>query len=473
MPSGLIQRMQPQPLTWVLLHELMHIRRGDLWFNIFERLVQIIYFFHPAVWVATRVINVHREFACDDASLALALDIPRKECGQALVWIAEQAQAHRTTSAIAPAQGLFGSYKFIQNRLLRILDTERVLSSRLSRGAAVFLAGLAVLTLPYVRAQNEIAARREKQETSIAAKSGESQAPPARDVTEKGPESQAPVTKNAPGDAKTSLRTMEIRVINSRTGRPEPGVRVRASYNITDEGITDAEGQYRLTAAARRFRILGLSFRKPAFVPLQVSWDPTFIETPVEIPTEFTVKLEPGSMIGGLVEDENGKPVAEALVHVSIPSAGMHGTGTPRIAVGNFQTKTDSDGRWKCDIMPSKLDTISIGVEHPQYVAEHGRPSRSSDAFAELYARKAVVVLKRGLSATGRVTDNTGKPIAGARVALTRLTSKIASTTDAQGHFDLPHLPPGQNKLAIQAKGYVPILQEVMVAQHDTRRNPA
>ena len=48
MPSGLVKQMQPQPLTWVLLHELMHIRRGDLWLNHFERLVQIAYFFHPA-----------------------------------------------------------------------------------------------------------------------------------------------------------------------------------------------------------------------------------------------------------------------------------------------------------------------------------------------------------------------------------------------------------------------------------------
>ena len=42
-------------------------------------------------------------------------------------------------------------------------------------------------------------------------------------------------------------------------------------------------------------------------------------ETPVEIPGEYTVKLEPGSMIGGIVQDENGKPVVGAVVHVSIP----------------------------------------------------------------------------------------------------------------------------------------------------------
>ncbi len=306
MPSGLIQKMQPQPLTWVLLHELMHIRRGDLWLNIFERLVQIVYFFHPAVWVATRVINVHREFACDDASLALRLDIPRKECGQVLVWIAEQAQAHRTSAAIAPAQGLFGSYTFIQKRLLRILDTDRPLSTRLSRGAAVLLVGLAVLTLPYVRAKSEIAARPERQETSVATPQL------TKDVTEKPQEPQSPVTKNVPADARTRLRTMEIRVINARTNQPEPGVTIRASFNIIAEGVTDAEGHYRLTAAASRFRILALSFRKRGFVPLRVMWNDSFSETPVEIPIDYTVKLEPGSTIGGLVKDENGNPVVGA-----------------------------------------------------------------------------------------------------------------------------------------------------------------
>jgi beta-lactamase regulating signal transducer with metallopeptidase domain/peroxiredoxin len=482
MPSGLIKQMHPQSLTWVLLHELMHIRRGDLWLNFFERLVQIAYFFHPAVCVATRVINVQREFACDDAALAVCRDVPREECGSALLWVAEQAQAHRNLSAIGPAQGLFGPYAFLQQRLLRILDTKRVLSSRLSKSAAVILAGLAVLTLPYVQAQNKIEVRRAKQEISVLAKAPEPQPVRAQDVTEKATEPQVPrsehatekankpqvpASKNVTEDAKTMLRTMEIRLINSRTNQPEPGVTIRASFNINAEGITDANGQYRLTATASRFRILALKFQKPGFVPLQVMWDNSMAETPVEIPSEYTVKLEPGSTIGGIVQDENGKPVVGASVHLSIPSTGNsgdYGVGKPRVALGNFQTNTDTSGRWHCDTVPAKLDRISIGVEHADYLTEGGGPFGLSPALPELYTRNAVVVLKKGLSATGRVTDNAGKPIAGARVALTRLTSKKASTTDAQGRFDLPHLPPGQNKLAIQANGHVPILQEVMVA---------
>ncbi len=146
----------------------------------------------------------------------------------------------------------------------------------------------------------------------------------------------------------------------------------------------------------------------------------------------------------------------------------MRGEGTPRVALGNFETTTDADGRWKCEIVPAKLERISIGVDHADYVPERERPFGLSQALPELYVRNAVVVLKKGLNAIGRVTDNAGKPIAGARVALTRLTSNRASTTNAQGHFDLPHLSPGQNKLAIQANGYVPSLQEVMVADNMT-----
>ena len=66
-PAGLTERLTPGQWRWVLLHELAHIRRGDLWIATLQRLVQVAYFFHPAVWLASRMIDVQREYACDDA----------------------------------------------------------------------------------------------------------------------------------------------------------------------------------------------------------------------------------------------------------------------------------------------------------------------------------------------------------------------------------------------------------------------
>ena len=81
------------------LHELVHIRRGDTWVLLFQRLMQIVFFFHPAVWVANRAAAIFREFACDDASLALT-GIDRRDCGAGFLAIAERACRTRTSPAL-------------------------------------------------------------------------------------------------------------------------------------------------------------------------------------------------------------------------------------------------------------------------------------------------------------------------------------------------------------------------------------
>lgn len=55
-----------EQLEAILLHELAHIKRRDLWFNLPQTLCQIIYFFHPLVWLTNWQLGNLRERACDD-----------------------------------------------------------------------------------------------------------------------------------------------------------------------------------------------------------------------------------------------------------------------------------------------------------------------------------------------------------------------------------------------------------------------
>ena len=57
LPVGLAEELSPPQLRWVLLHELAHVRRGDLWVLLLQRVVQAVYFFNPAVWLANRFID--------------------------------------------------------------------------------------------------------------------------------------------------------------------------------------------------------------------------------------------------------------------------------------------------------------------------------------------------------------------------------------------------------------------------------
>ena len=49
----------------VLLHELGHFRRGDLWAHTLGRLACAVHWFNPFAWLLQRQLPVEREFACD------------------------------------------------------------------------------------------------------------------------------------------------------------------------------------------------------------------------------------------------------------------------------------------------------------------------------------------------------------------------------------------------------------------------
>ena len=54
----------------VLAHELIHVRRGDLWFTLLRSLVLSVWWFHPLVWWAARQASREAERCCDEAVLA-------------------------------------------------------------------------------------------------------------------------------------------------------------------------------------------------------------------------------------------------------------------------------------------------------------------------------------------------------------------------------------------------------------------
>ena len=154
MPPDLDDGLTPKQLNWVLLHELAHIRRGDLWVVMVQRLVGAVFFFHPALHIANWVIDQLREYACDDAALAAA-HASRHACGEGFLTIVGRTVDH--ASSPSPALGLFESRMLIHRRLLRILDSRRPVHERLSAPATVVLVGMAVVVLPYGRPRDAAA----------------------------------------------------------------------------------------------------------------------------------------------------------------------------------------------------------------------------------------------------------------------------------------------------------------------------
>jgi beta-lactamase regulating signal transducer with metallopeptidase domain len=66
LPRGLYNNSTPEDLQMVLSHELAHIERLDCWINIFQRVIEAIFFFHPLVWYASFQLAQQREQICDN-----------------------------------------------------------------------------------------------------------------------------------------------------------------------------------------------------------------------------------------------------------------------------------------------------------------------------------------------------------------------------------------------------------------------
>jgi GWxTD domain-containing protein len=74
MPIGLLTNLPAAQIEAILLHELAHIRRCDYLLNIFQRVIEGWFFYHPAMWWVSRVIRVEREHCCDDIAVAIGGD---------------------------------------------------------------------------------------------------------------------------------------------------------------------------------------------------------------------------------------------------------------------------------------------------------------------------------------------------------------------------------------------------------------
>jgi beta-lactamase regulating signal transducer with metallopeptidase domain len=76
-PASLATGMAPQLLEALLAHELAHVRRHDYLVNLVQSAIEILLFYHPAVWWLSHRIRIERELIADDLA-ASALGEPRR-----------------------------------------------------------------------------------------------------------------------------------------------------------------------------------------------------------------------------------------------------------------------------------------------------------------------------------------------------------------------------------------------------------
>lgn len=137
----------------VLTHELMHLKRRNLWVKVIALIVGTLHWFNPFVHVLRKDISTWSELACDEA---LALEMSheeKKQYGEAILNTLDN-HSGMNTSFYSP---LCESKKHIQRRLIRILNVKKPKKHTAILAVAAILAiGGTGLALAASSAENNI-----------------------------------------------------------------------------------------------------------------------------------------------------------------------------------------------------------------------------------------------------------------------------------------------------------------------------
>ena len=115
-PVGIVNMLSIEEVEAIITHELAHIERYDYLTNIFLTLIEILFYFHPAVWWISANIKAERENCCDD--FALSQDINKVTYAKALVKL-EEIKSNGSPALAMP----FSSKKHLLiNRIKRIMN---------------------------------------------------------------------------------------------------------------------------------------------------------------------------------------------------------------------------------------------------------------------------------------------------------------------------------------------------------------
>jgi beta-lactamase regulating signal transducer with metallopeptidase domain len=145
LPRALAEQLPPDQLRAVLVHELVHLRRGDVWLSFLQALLQIVYWWHPLLWAANARIRRAREEAVDDAVM-LALEDKAEAYAPTLLEVARLALSRPPVSL--GLVGILETGTFLRQRLERLLDFRPPRKAGLTLASVFSVAAFAALALP-------------------------------------------------------------------------------------------------------------------------------------------------------------------------------------------------------------------------------------------------------------------------------------------------------------------------------------
>src|SRR4051794_17218593 len=114
-PTALIEHLAPHELQQVVLHEMEHLRRGDDWTNLVQKIGLVLFPLNPVLLWVERRLCAERELACDDRVMQSSAG--RKAYALCLTRLAEFSLFRRSFSLVL---GLWERRPELVRRIQRI-----------------------------------------------------------------------------------------------------------------------------------------------------------------------------------------------------------------------------------------------------------------------------------------------------------------------------------------------------------------
>ena len=413
-PAGFFQDIPSTQTSWILLHELMHVHRYDLWIATLQRLLQIIYFFNPVVWIANWAVNQFREYACDDAALAIC-NASRRDCGEGLLTVLERIK--QIPSPMIASLGLLQPYSVIRKRLERILDSTRLVQPRLSITATALLILIGIVVLPYVKAV-------EPQNT----------ASPVNSASYTFTKLNVPVY--TPGNNSCSLTGT---VVDEKTGAPIANANVELYSNFIKKNLQTtsnnsgqfsfeklASGSYHLLVIADTYQIHQSQTYDEKDNVFSLNQQSPKIDTTIKLKKGFHAKIT--------VMSPDGKPLPQALVSCPI-RGGSH---------KEISQSTNNDGIAYFNDLPDNECSLAAKKE--------GFGSNKTGSFqpgSESKPAEVSVKLFQPGTVTGRIVNKDGEPVSGVKVDIYSSLYSENVKTGSNGSYTFTSLSPGDFNVSI------------------------
>ena len=152
MPTTLGGSVSEQRLRTVLVHELAHLKRADLWVNFVQTLLLVAYFYHPLLWLVNAIVRRLREQAVDETVL-VALDAEAKGYSTTLIDLAEMTFARPIVGL--RLIGIAESRKALEGRIRHMMTRPKPRTARVGWWGLLAVMAIGAALLPMARAQSQ------------------------------------------------------------------------------------------------------------------------------------------------------------------------------------------------------------------------------------------------------------------------------------------------------------------------------